>query len=190
MLNIVIFGGPGSGKGTQSDLITEKYNLKHISTGDLLRAEMAQGTELGKIAKSYIDAGNLVPDEMILKMLANAVDALGDAKGVIFDGYPRNVAQADALQNLLAERGQSVSILIDLVVPDETLVERMLFRAKISGRADDNPETIKNRIKVYHEKTAPVVDYYKAKGVYAGIDGTKSIEDTFAQVQAKLDKLA
>ena len=189
MLNVVIFGGPGSGKGTQSAVITEKYSLKHLSTGDLLRAEMAAGTELGKIAKSYTDAGNLVPDEMIVRILSKALDGIGDAKGVIFDGFPRNVAQAAILDEMLAQRGEKVSVLLDLVVPDETLVERMLFRAQISGRADDNPETIKNRVKVYHQVTSPVVDYYEAKGVCVKIDGTGSIEETSALVEAALDKL-
>ena len=187
MLNVVIFGGPGSGKGTQSAVITEKYSLKHLSTGDLLRAEMAAGTELGKIAKSYTDAGNLVPDEMIVRILAKAMDGIGQAKGVIFDGFPRNVAQAAILDEMLAQRGEKVSVLLDLVVPDETLVERMLFRAQIS--ADDNPETIKNRVKVYHQVTSPVVDYYVAKGVCVKIDGTGSIEETSALVEAALDKL-
>lgn len=189
MLNIVIFGGPGSGKGTQSDVITKTYQLKHLSTGDLLRSEMANGTELGQLAKSYIDAGNLVPDEMILRILAKALDEMGDAKGVIFDGFPRNVSQAEALDQMLQARGESVSILLDLVVPDDILVERMLFRSQTSGRADDNPETIKNRVNVYHQVTAPVVDYYKQKGVYAHIDGTQNIDDTSASIKACLDKL-
>ena len=189
MLNVVIFGGPGSGKGTQSAVITEKYNLKHLSTGDLLRAEMAAGTELGRIARSYTDAGNLVPDEMIVRILAKAMDGIGESQGVIFDGFPRNVAQAAVLDERLDRRGEKVTVLLDLVVPDETLVERMLFRSQISGRADDNPETIKNRVKVYHQVTSPVVDYYRKKGVCVEIDGTGSIEQTSALVIDALDKL-
>ena len=188
MLNIVISGGPGSGKGTQSDILAETFHLKHLSTGDLLRAEIAKGSELGQTAKSFIDKGNLVPDEMILALLAQAVDQASDANGVIFDGYPRNVSQAAALDKLLADRGQQVTVMLDLVVPDEMLVERMLYRAKTSGRADDNPETIKNRVKVYHEITAPVVEYYQKQGIYHGIDGTKDIQNTSSLLKQQLEK--
>ncbi len=187
MLNIVIFGGPGSGKGTQSEIITEKYQLTHLSTGDLLRAEMAKGSELGKIAKSYTDGGNLVPDEMIVKILAAAIDSQKNDKGYIFDGFPRNVAQASILEEMLAERGYKLGMLLNLVVPDNVLVERMLFRAKTSGRSDDNPETIKRRVQVYHEQTAPVIDYFKAKDLYIGIDGTRSIEEAAADIAGKID---
>ncbi len=187
MLNVVIFGGPGSGKGTQSAIIAEKYNLTHLSTGELLRAEMAKGSELGCIAKSYTDGGNLVPDEMIVRILASAIDDNKNPHGFIFDGFPRNVAQASVLGEMLKERGTDVTVLLDLVVPDEILIERMLFRAQTSGRADDNPETIKKRVQVYHTQTAPVVDFYKDKGVYAAIDGTLSIEEASAAIAAELD---
>lgn len=187
MLNIVIFGGPGSGKGTQSTLIVDKFNVKHLSTGDLLRAEIKAESELGKMAQAYISEGALVPDEMILKILAKAMDEAGNAKGVIFDGFPRTVAQAEALDEILANRGESISIMLDLQVPDEILKERMLYRAKTSGRSDDNPETAAKRIAVYHNVTAPVIDYYKKKGLYVGIEGTTGIEAIFAEISKKIE---
>lgn len=187
MLNIVIFGGPGSGKGTQSKLLAEKFQLTHLSTGDLLRAEMEKGSEWGRIAKSYTDGGNLVPDEMIIKILASAIDEHKDAKGFIFDGFPRTLAQAEVFGDLLKERGQQLNALYELVTPDEVLIERMLFRAQTSGRADDNPETIKKRVEVYHQQTAPVLDFYKARSLYTPIDGTLSIEGT---AQAIADAVA
>lgn len=192
MLNIVLTGGPGSGKGTQSNVLCEAYHLRHLSTGDLLRAEIAGGTELGQIAKSYIDKGNLVPDEMILDMLAQAVDEVLTDKascGVIFDGYPRNAAQAAALDDLLAKRGQKVSVVFDIQVSDNLMETRLLRRAGIENRADDNPEVIARRISLYHELAKPVEDYYKMTGVYVAIDGEDGIEPTFAQEKAVLDKL-
>ena len=141
MLNIVIFGAPGSGKGTQSERIVEKYGINHISTGDVLRAEIKAGTELGKTAKGYIDQGQLLPDNLIVDILASTLDGLKDSKGVIFDGFPRTIAQAEALKKMLAERGQEVSIMLDLEVPEDELMNRLILRGQQSGRADDNPTT-------------------------------------------------
>ena len=141
MLNIVIFGAPGSGKGTQSERIVEKYGINHISTGDVLRAEIKNGTELGKTAKGYIDQGQLIPDELMIDILASVFDSFKDSKGVIFDGFPRTIAQAEALKKMLAERGQDVSVMLDLEVPEDELMVRLIKRGKDSGRADDNEET-------------------------------------------------
>ena len=152
MLNIVIFGAPGSGKGTQSDRIVEKYGLNHISTGDVLRAEIKNGTELGKTAKGYIDQGQLIPDELMIDILASVFDSFKDSKGVIFDGFPRTIAQAEALKKMLAERNQAVSVMLDLEVPEEELMTRLIKRGQQSGRADDNEETIKKRLVVYHHR--------------------------------------
>ena len=143
MLNIVIFGAPGSGKGTQSERIVAKYGINHISTGDVLRAEIKAGTELGKTAKGYIDQGQLLPDNLIVDILASTLDGLKDSKGVIFDGFPRTIAQAEALKKMLAERGQEVSIMLDLEVPEDELMNRLILRGQQSGRADDNEETIR-----------------------------------------------
>lgn len=184
MLNIVIFGGPGSGKGTQSVLIAEKFGLEHLSTGDLLRAEMAAGSELGKVVQSFIAQGNLVPDKWILNILSKTIDHIKDKKGVIFDGFPRTIAQAEALDEILSKRNQKLLLLLDLQVPDEVLQERMLFRSKTSGRSDDNPETIKKRIDVYHQLTAPVIEYYKNKGLYQAIKGNGSVEKIFAEISS------
>ena len=182
MLNIVIFGGPGSGKGTQSALIAEKFGLEHLSTGDLLRAEMTAGTELGKVVQSYISQGNLVPDKWIIIILSKTIDSLKDKNGVIFDGFPRTIAQAEALDEILGSRKKSIAMLLDLQVTDEVLQQRMMFRSKTSGRSDDNPETIMKRIDVYHEITAPVIEYYKNKGLYQPIPGTGTVEGTFAEI--------
>ena len=153
MLNIVIFGAPGSGKGTQSARIVEKYGLNHISTGDVLRGEIAAGTELGKTAKALIDHGQLIPDALMVDILASKLDSLTAGNGVIFDGFPRTIAQAEALKAMLAERGQDVTAMIELDVPEDELMTRLLKRGEESGRADDNEETIKKRLVVYAEQT-------------------------------------
>ena len=182
MLNIVIFGAPGSGKGTQSERIVEKYGINHISTGDVLRGEMKNGTELGQIAKGYIDQGQLLPDNLIVDMLAKTLDGFQDSKGVIFDGFPRTIAQAEALKAMLAERGQSVSVMLDLDVPEEELMTRLIKRGQESGRADDNEETIKKRLEVYHRQTQPVATYYLHQDNYFAINGNNTMEDVFAQI--------
>lgn len=189
MLNIVIFGAPGSGKGTQSERIVEKYGINHISTGDVLRAEIKNGTELGKTAKGYIDQGQLIPDELMIDILASVFDSFKDSKGVIFDGFPRTIAQAEALKKMLAERGQDVSIMLDLDVPEDELMVRLIKRGKDSGRADDNEETIKKRLTVYHSQTAPLIDWYKNEKKYQHINGLGTMEGIFADICAAVDKL-
>ena len=189
MLNIVIFGAPGSGKGTQSERIVEKYGINHISTGDVLRAEIKNGTELGKTAKGYIDQGQLIPDELMIHILASVFDSVKDSKGVIFDGFPRTIAQAEALKKMLAERGQDVSVMVDLDVPEEELMVRLIKRGKDSGRADDNEETIKKRLHVYHSQTAPLIDWYKNEKKYQHINGLGTMEGIFAEICEAVDKL-
>ena len=189
MLNIVIFGAPGSGKGTQSERIVEKYGINHISTGDVLRAEIKNGTELGKTAKGYIDQGQLIPDELMIDILASVFDSFKDSKGVIFDGFPRTIAQAEALKKMLAERGQDVSVMVDLEVPEDELMVRLIKRGKDSGRADDNEETIKKRLHVYHSHTAPLIDWYKNEKKYQHINGLGTMEGIFAEICEAIDKL-
>lgn len=189
MLNIVIFGAPGSGKGTQSERIVEKYGINHISTGDVLRAEIKNGTELGKTAKGYIDQGQLIPDELMIDILGSVFDSFKDSKGVIFDGFPRTIAQAEALKKMLAERGQDVSVMLDLEVPEDELMVRLIKRGKDSGRADDNEETIKKRLHVYHSQTSPLIDWYKNEKKYQHINGLGTMEGIFAEICEAVDKL-
>ncbi len=189
MLNIVIFGAPGSGKGTQSERIVEKYGINHISTGDVLRAEIKNGTELGKTAKGYIDQGQLIPDELMIDILASVFDSFKDSKGVIFDGFPRTIAQAEALKKMLEERGQDISVMLDLEVPEEELMVRLIKRGKDSGRADDNEETIKKRLHVYHSQTSPLIDWYKNEKKYQHINGLGTMDGIFADICEAVDKL-
>ncbi|MDR0743711.1 MAG: adenylate kinase [Tannerella sp.] len=189
MLNIVIFGAPGSGKGTQSDLIKECYHLTHISTGEVLRKEIKDETELGIIAKGYIEKGQLVPDDLICDMLDEALDRLPkDTKGVIFDGFPRTIPQAEALEEILRKHGWDVSFLLDLQVEDDELIKRLIERGKSSGRADDNKETIKSRLKVYHTQTAPLADHYRKKSKHVAIKGSGTIEEIFRRITEAINK--
>ena len=189
MLNIVIFGAPGSGKGTQSERIVEKFGINHISTGDVLRAEIKNGTELGKTAQGYIDQGQLIPDELMIDILASVFDSFKDSKGVIFDGFPRTIAQAEALKQMLADRGQEVSVMLDLEVPEEELMTRLIKRGKDSGRADDNEETIKKRLVVYHSQTAPLIDWFKKEEKYQHINGVGTMDSIFADIVSAVEKL-
>ena len=190
MKNIVIFGAPGSGKGTQSDLLIEHYGLGHISTGDVLRNEIKQGTELGKTAQSYIDKGNLIPDELMISILANVYDSFGRShKGVIFDGFPRTIPQAEALKKMLSERGDKVAAMIELDVPEDELMTRLIKRGQESGRADDNEETIKKRLVVYHSQTQPLIEWYKQEGLHHHIDGLGTLERIFADIQKVIDNI-
>ena len=190
MKNIVIFGAPGSGKGTQSDLLIEHYGLGHISTGDVLRNEIKQGTELGKTAQSYIDKGNLIPDELMISILANVYDSFGRShKGVIFDGFPRTIPQAEALKKMLDERGDRVAAMIELDVPEDELMMRLIKRGQESGRADDNEETIKKRLVVYHSQTQPLIEWYKQEGLHHHIDGLGTLERIFADIQKVIDNI-
>jgi adenylate kinase len=165
MKNIIIFGAPGSGKGTYSDEIVARYDMGHISTGDVLRAEIKGGTELGKIAQGYIDNGQLIPDELMIDILAKTYDSLPEGKGVIFDGFPRTIAQAEALKRMLSERNHELGVMIELIVDEETLLARLLNRAKEQGRADDNEETIKKRFEVYHKQTEPLSEWFRKEGI-------------------------
>jgi adenylate kinase len=189
LLNVVILGAPGSGKGTQSDFIISKYGLYHISTGDILRKEIKKQTELGKIAEGIINEGCLVPDDLIINLLSHILDENPQAKGYIFDGFPRTVAQADALENLLRGKGSSVLATLNLDVEEKELVERLLKRGKEQGRLDDNLEVIQNRLKVYHNQTEPLKDYYKKRGKLFSIRGNNCIEDVFEHITEVLDTL-
>lgn len=188
MLNLVLFGPPGAGKGTQSQKLIEKYQLIHLSTGDILRGEITQGTSLGIEAKKLMDDGKLVPDEVVIGMISNKLDNNSDAKGFIFDGFPRTVAQAEALDSLLASKNDQISGMIALQVEEAELEKRLLLRGKESGRPDDaNPEIIKKRIIEYNSKTAPVANYYKEQGKLKNINGVGSIEEIFSNICQVID---
>jgi len=183
MINLILFGPPGSGKGTQAEKLVEKFNLLHISTGDLFRYEIGNKTELGLRAKSYIDKGELVPDEVTIGMLKNKVNSNPDVKGYIFDGFPRTIKQSKALDAFLAEKGNEVSVLIALDVEEEELVQRLLKRGETSGRKDDsNEEIIRNRIKVYHKETTPVFSFYADTEKSVNISGMGSIDEIFERL--------
>lgn len=190
MKNIVIFGAPGSGKGTQSDLMIEHYGLGHISTGDVLRNEIKNGTELGKTAQGFIDNGQLIPDDLMVSILAKKYDEFGRGhKGVIFDGFPRTIPQAEALKKMLDERGDKVAAMIELDVPEDELMTRLIKRGQESGRADDNEETIKKRLVVYHSQTQPLIDWYKKEGLHHHINGSGTLERIFGDIQNVIDNL-
>ena len=189
MLNVVIFGPPGSGKGTQSEKIIAQYGLKHISTGDVLREEIKSGSPLGNIAKKQIDQGQLVPDHIIIQMLEKILEGLDGINGVIFDGFPRTVDQAVALKKMLSERGEQVSVMLNLEVEKEELIQRLLKRGETSGRTDDNLETIQKRIAVYNEVTASVIDFYKNEEVYQPIAGTGGIDEIFSRICQAVDSV-
>lgn len=190
MKNIVIFGAPGSGKGTQSDLMIAHYGLGHISTGDVLRNEIKKGTELGRLAASYIDGGNLIPDDLMVSILANVYDSFGRGhKGVIFDGFPRTIPQAEALKAMLNERGDRIAAMIELDVPEDELMQRLIKRGQESGRADDNEETIKKRLVVYHQQTQPLIEWYKQEGLHHHINGLGTLDRIFGDIQKVIDNL-
>lgn len=187
-MTIIIFGAPGCGKGTQSELIVEKYHLKHISTGDILRAEMQNSTELGIMARHYVETGKLVPDDLILSMLMKAMDCDGQVyKGCLLDGFPRTTPQAVSLEKLLSEKNRQTNVLIDLEVDDDELVRRMTQRGLETGRSDDKPETIRKRLEVFHKQTVPVRDFYQSLDKYVYIDGTNSIDKVFNQICTEIE---
>ena len=191
MINIVIFGAPGSGKGTQSEKLIDRYGLHHISTGDELRDHIKRGTELGKVAESYISQGQLIPDQLMIDILAGVLDSNPAAKkGVIFDGFPRTIPQAEALGEMLEKRGTKVHAVVGLEVPDEELMDRLVKRGAMSGRSDDNPETIAKRLNVYHSQTSPLREYYVGKGSYKAIEGTGAIDEIFSRISGHLDPIA
>jgi adenylate kinase len=191
MLNIVIFGAPGSGKGTQSDKLIEHYKLFHISTGDVLRDNIRRGTQLGQTAKGYIDQGQLVPDELIIDILAQVLDENKDKarEGVIFDGFPRTIPQAEAPEQLLADRGTKIDAVVGLEVPEQELIKRILLRGQQSGRSDDNEETARKRLDTYHNQTSPLNAYYEQQGKYRAINGMGSIDGIFDLIKESLDNL-
>jgi len=190
-MNLVVFGAPGSGKGTQSERLIDHYGLYHISTGDLLRRNINGGTELGKIADSYISKGQLIPDELMISILADELDNHLEetARGVIFDGFPRTIPQARELNAMLAKRGSKVHAVIGLDVPEDELVDRLLERGRVSGRSDDNLETIKKRLEVYHSQTSPLKEFYKNQGNYHHIHGSGEIKEIFKRITDALDAL-
>lgn len=190
MINLILFGPPGSGKGTQAKKLVEKYELLHISTGDLFRYEIGNKTPLGMEAKSYMDKGELVPDSVTVGMLRNKVESNPDVAGYIFDGFPRTVPQSEALDALLSEKEDTVSKLLMLDVPDEELIKRLLERGKTSGRSDDTDVSIiKNRIEVYESETTPVFDYYCGVDKSVKVHGVGTIEEIFDRLCAEIDQL-
>ena len=190
MFNIVVFGAPGSGKGTQNSRLIDRYGIHHISTGEVLREHIKKGTELGLTADKYISKGQLIPDDLMISILSDVLDTNpAAAKGVIFDGFPRTIPQAVALNEMLEKRGSSLDAVIGLEVEDEELIERMLNRGKETGRADDTPETISNRLKVYHSQTQPLRDFYLNEGKYHAIPGSGSVDHIFSLIADILDSI-
>lgn len=190
MLNIILFGPPGSGKGTQAQLLKEHFNLIHISTGDLLRQEKANETPLGVEAKNFMDKGLLVPDEIIIGMISTQIDEQQEANGIIYDGFPRTTAQAEALDNLLDLKNTSIHKLIELQVSEEELIQRLMERGKTSGRADDQDlATIKHRIQVYKNETTPVAEYYQQQDKYEAINGEGDIDDITSRLKQALENI-
>ncbi len=188
MLNLVLFGPPGAGKGTQSEKIIAAYGLTHLSTGDLFRKHLGEGTALGTLAKGYMDQGHLVPDEVVIQMVEDKISTTKDSKGFIFDGFPRTTAQAEALDAMLQKNGMHISGMIALDVPPAILKERVLERGKTSGRVDDQEEAkVNTRIQVYLDETLPVADYYEKQGKFHQINGVGKIEEIFNQITAVID---
>ncbi len=191
MINIVLFGAPGCGKGTQAQRLKAHYGIDHVSTGEVIRDEIRRGTALGRSMEEYIKAGRLAPDEIVIDMIANYVAEHKEARGNIFDGFPRTTAQAEAFDRILEKHGLKVDAMIDIHVPEEELVRRILLRGKDSGRADDaSEEVIRGRLDVYHAQTAVVADYYAAQDKYASVDGTGTMEEVFDRIAALVDRLA
>jgi adenylate kinase len=190
MLNLVLFGPPGSGKGTQSEKLIAKYQLVHLSTGDILRGELKAQSPLGLEAKKYMDKGELVPDQVVIDMIGLKLDQNKTAKGFIFDGFPRTTSQAGALDKLLSARNTGITMMLALEVPHDELVKRLLNRGKDSGRADDqNPDIIENRIRVYHKETSPVISYYDGQKKFRAIQGVGTIDEIFGRLSGEIDKL-
>ncbi len=189
MLNIIIFGAPGSGKGTQSQKLIDKYHLTHISTGDVLRNEIKKQTELGKLADKYMSEGQLVPDEVVINILKELFDDNLDNRGYIFDGFPRTLKQGEAMDNMLREKEKGINVVLWLDVDDEELIDRLLKRGLESGRDDDTLETIKSRLQVYYNETEPLKDFYSKQGKLAKIEGVGSVDDIFSRIEKVVDNL-
>lgn len=190
MINIVLFGAPGCGKGTQAQRLKEHYGIDHVSTGEVIRDQIRRGTELGRSMESYIAQGKLAPDEIVIGMIAEYVAAHMESAGCIFDGFPRTTAQAEAFDAILEEHGLKVDIMVDIHVPEEELVRRILLRGKDSGRADDaSEEVIRGRLEVYRMQTAIVSDYYAAQGKYASVNGTGTMDEVFGRIATVIDGL-
>ena len=185
----ILFGPPGAGKGTQASAMVEKYNLRHLSTGELLRGEIAAGSPLGLKAKELIEAGSLVPDEIVEGMIEDKFNSVKDVNGFLLDGFPRTIAQAEALDAMLAKRNESVTSVVSIMIPDSMIMERIKHRASIEGRADDaKDEVIQNRIRTYHEKTEPLIEFYRNADRYCEIDGTGTIEGVRSAIFEVMDK--
>ena len=190
MINIVLFGAPGAGKGTQAAKLSAKYNINHISTGEVIRDEIRRGTEMGRSVQDYISRGELAPDELVIGMIAEYVKSHSESAGNIFDGFPRTTLQAEAFDRIMKENGLQVDVMLELSVPEEELVQRLLLRGKDSGRADDADESvIRNRIDVYNAQTAVVADYYRNQNKYTSVYGIGTIDEIFERICEQLDKL-
>ncbi len=189
MLNIIIFGAPGSGKGTQGEKLSQKYGLEHVSTGEMLRAEIDAGTEFGRLADSYISKGNLIPDEVMIGKLNELMEKRNGVKGFIFDGFPRTIAQGEALNTMMDNHDEKVTIVISLEVEEEELINRILKRGEVSGRSDDNRETVELRLKVYHKKTEPLKNFYIEQGKLEEVIGQGDVNEVFETITTIIDKL-
>lgn len=187
MFNLVLFGPPGAGKGTQSKMIADKYNLAHISTGDIFRSEIKNETPLGLKVKSIIESGDLVPDRLLVDLMKSAMQKFSGIDGFVFDGYPRTLPQASDLDNLLGENNEKVDLTLALEVEEDELLKRLLNRARLEGRKDDTEEVIKNRLKVYHEQTSPLIEYYKKQDKFRSVDGLGSVEQILGRICEVID---
>jgi adenylate kinase len=189
MINLILFGPPGAGKGTQSSKLIEKYSLTHISTGDLFRKHLKEGTDLGKLAQDYMSKGNLVPDQVVIDMVDDKIKSSGKISGIIFDGFPRTIPQAEALDKLLENKKTPINVLIELIVPEDELRTRLADRATKENRPDDaKPEVIENRIKVYKDETVAVAQYYKKHNKYSSVIGVGEIDNIFKNICREIDK--
>lgn len=189
MLNIIIFGAPGSGKGTQSEKLVEKYHLTHISTGDILRNEIERHTRLGNLADKYMSHGQLVPDDIVIGILDELFTLTPDRVGYIYDGFPRTLKQGEAMDKMLSERGEAINVVLSLEVDDDDLTERLIKRGEVSGRNDDTPETIKERLEVYYRQTDQLKDYYAKQGKLVKINGMGTVDDIFTHIEEVIDRL-